>query len=69
MIYGPFSKKLSNNGKDTLRKNNSDFVNLNVMYAYRILCQASVCNIQAACYILALLETLKKKKIVFTGMA
>ena len=28
------------------------------MYAYRILCQASVCNIQAACYILALLETL-----------
>ena len=28
------------------------------MYAYRILCQASVCNIQAACYIVALLETL-----------
>ena len=28
------------------------------MYAYRILSQASVCNIQAACYILALLETL-----------
>ena len=55
-VNGPFSKKLSNNGKDTLRKNNSDFVNLNVMYAYRI-CQASVCNIQAACYILALLET------------
>ena len=57
-MYGPFSKKLSNNGKDTLRKNNSDFVNINVMYAYRILCQASVCNIQAACYILELLETL-----------
>ena len=28
------------------------------MYAYGILCQASVCNIQTACYILALLETL-----------
>ena len=51
-------KKMSNNGKDTLRKNNFDFVNLNVMYAYRILCQASMCNIRAACYILALLETL-----------
>ena len=25
---------------------------------HRILCQASVCNIQAACYILTLLETL-----------
>ena len=47
---------MSNNGKDILRKNNSDFVNLNVMYAYRILCQASVCNIQAACYILALIN-------------
>ena len=35
-------------------------MNFNVMYAYRILCQASVCNIQAACYILALLETLKE---------
>ena len=58
MFEGPFSKKLSNNGKDISRKNNSDFVNLNVMYAYRILCQASVCNIQAACYILALLETI-----------
>ena len=45
-INGPFSKKLSNNGKDILRKNNSDFANLNVMYAHRILCQASVCNIQ-----------------------
>ena len=55
---GHFQKKLSNNGKDILRKNNSDFVNLNVMYTYSILCQASVCNIQAACYILALLETL-----------
>ena len=49
---------MSINGKDILRKNNSDFVNLNVMYAYRKLCQASVCNIQVACYILALLETL-----------
>ena len=58
LLYGPFSKKLSNNGKDILRKNNSDFVDLNVMYAYRILRQASVCNIQAACYIFALLETL-----------
>ena len=28
------------------------------MYAFRKLCQAPVCNIQAACYILALLETL-----------
>ena len=28
------------------------------MRAYKILCQASVYNIQAACYILALLETL-----------
>ena len=56
--YGPFKKKMSNNGKDTLRKNHFDFVNLNVMYAYRILCQASVWNIQAVCYILALLETL-----------
>ena len=53
-----FKKKLSNNGKATLRKNDSDFVNLNVMCAYRILCQASVCNIQAACYKLAILETL-----------
>ena len=58
MIYGPFLTNLSNNGKDILRKNISDFVNFNVMYAYRILCQASVCNIQAACYILALLERL-----------
>ena len=49
---------ISNNSKDILRENYSDFVNLNVMYAYRILCQVSVCNIQAACYILALLETL-----------
>ena len=57
-ILWPFSKKLSINSKDILIKNNSDFVNLNVMYAYRILCQASVCNIQAACYILALLETI-----------
>ena len=46
---------MGNNGKDIL-KNNSDFVNSNLMYAYRILCQASVCNIQAACYILALLD-------------
>ena len=50
-------KKLSNNGKVFLRKNNSDFVNLNVMYAYRILCQATVCNIQAVNNILALLDT------------
>ena len=56
-------KKISNNGKDILRKIYSDFVNLNVMYAYRTLCQASVCNIQAACYILALLDTLME--IVF----
>ena len=55
---GHFQKKLSNNGEDTLRKNNYDFVNLNGMYTYRILCKTSVCNIQAACYILALLETL-----------
>ena len=55
---GHLKKKLSNNGKDMLRKNDSDFVNLNVMYVYRILCQASVCNIQAVCYILTLLETL-----------
>ena len=55
---GHFQIVFSNNGKDILRKNNSDFVNLNVMFAYRILCQASVCNIQAACYIIALLETL-----------
>ena len=43
-----------------LNKNNSDFVNLNVMYVYRILWQASVCNSQEACYrpILALLETI-----------
>ena len=31
LIYGPFSKKLSNNGKDTLPKNNFAFVNINVM--------------------------------------
>ena len=49
---------MSNNGKDILRKNNSDLVSLNVMYGFCILCQASECNIQAACYILALLETL-----------
>ena len=49
---------MSNNSKDIFRKHNSDFVNLNVMYADRILCQASVYNIQAACYILALLKTL-----------
>ena len=54
---GHFQKNLAN-GKDILRNFFSDFVNLNVMYAYRILCQASVCNIQAACYILALLDTL-----------
>ena len=39
------------------------------MYAYRKLYQASVCNIQAACYILALLETIIEKIFVFTGMA
>ena len=67
---GHFLKKTSNNGKDTLRKHYSDFVNLSVMYAYRILCQASVCNIQASCYILALLETLIEIFFfVFTGMA
>ena len=62
-------KKLSNTGKDILRKKYSYFVNLNVMYAYGILCQASVCNIQAACYILALLETLIEIFFVFIGMA
>ena len=66
---GHFQKKLSNNGKDILRKNNSDSVNLNVMYAYRILCQAAMCNIQAACYILALLETKMEIFFVFTCMA
>ena len=30
-IFGPFSKKLSINGQDILRKNSSDFVNLNGM--------------------------------------
>ena len=49
---------MDNNSTDILRKYNSDFVNLNVIYAYRILCQASVCNIQAACYILPRLKTL-----------
>ena len=45
-----------------MKTHNFDFVNLNVMYAYRIIWQASVCNIQAAYYILAVLETLIKKK-------
>ena len=51
-------KKMCNNGKAIFRKNNSDFMNLNDMYVYWILLQASVCNSQAACYILALLETI-----------
>ena len=39
------------------------------MYAYSILWQASVCNDQAACYILTLLDTiLEIFFFVFTGM-
>ena len=41
--------KKSNNGKDILKKNHFDFATLNVMYAYMILWQASMCNILAAC--------------------
>ena len=52
-----------------MRKNNSDFFNLNVMYVYRILWQASVCDGQAACYILALLETMIEFFFVLTAMA
>ena len=62
LIYGPFSKKLSKNGRDTLTKNISDSVNLNVMYVYRILWQASVFNSRAACYVLTLLETIIEKQ-------
>ena len=69
LLYLVFFFKLSNNGKDILRKNVSYFVNLNVMYVYRILWQASVCKSQARCYVLALLETIIEIFFVFTGMA
>ena len=39
------------------------------MYVYRILWQASVCDGQAACYILALLETMIEFFFVLTAMA
>ena len=57
-VKGPFKKKMGNNGKDILRILFSDFVNLNVMYVYTILWEASVCNSQAACYVLSLLEAI-----------
>ena len=67
---GHLKNKMGNNGKDILRKNNYDReFKCKVGYAYRILCQESVCNIQASCNILALLATIPGIYVFSPGMA